>query len=56
MVIDRANDCSNGATCTITVHVDAEINSLQIKDGTFRTGGITIRDRCDATAVCTKTP
>ena len=56
VVIDRANDCSNHATCTITVHIDAENNSLQINDATFRTGKFTIRDRCDATAVCMKTP
>lgn len=57
VVIDRANDCSRGATCTITLHIDAEINSLQINDGTFRSPfGTTIRDKCDATAVCVKTP
>lgn len=57
VVIDRANECSNGATCTITLHNDAEINTLQINDGTFRDPfGNTIRDKCDATAVCVKTP
>jgi hypothetical protein len=56
VVIDRANDCSNHATCAITVHIDAEINSLRIKDAPFRSGGIMILDHCDATAVCTKSP
>ncbi len=57
VVIDRANDCSNGAICTITLHNDAVINSLQINDGTFRSPfGITVRDRCDRTALCTKSP
>lgn len=56
VVMDRANDCSNGATCTLTLHNNATINSLQIEDATFRTFGTTIRDRCTATAVCTKSP
>ena len=56
VVMDRANDCSNHATCSITVHNEAQINSLQIRDRAFRLGSTVFRDLCDATAVCTKTP
>jgi hypothetical protein len=57
VVIDRANECSNHATCTITVHVEAQINSLAIRNRNFRWDSQTfVRNRCDATAVCTMTP
>ena len=69
VVVDRGNQCTTGATCTIVVNTDgsspynvppATINSLKVNDGGFRVhakGGrsIVIGDRCDATAVCTKT-
>jgi hypothetical protein len=39
------------------VHIEAQINSLQIRDrGFVFPDGTLITNRCDATAVCTTTP
>ena len=36
LVIDRANQCSNHATCTLAVHMQAQISDLQFRDKGFR--------------------
>jgi hypothetical protein len=62
VVIDRANECTDGATCSLIVHMQADIRVLQFRDKAFTyvidnpTGPNSIADRCDATSVCVKTP
>ena len=57
VVIERANECGNQAICRITVNTSgAAIKSLQIRDKTVSAFGTTFRNRCDSTAICSKTP
>ena len=57
VVIERANECGNQAICRITVNTSgAEIKSLQIRDKTISAFDTIFRNRCDSTAICSKTP
>ena len=57
VVIERANECGNQAICRITVNTSqAQIKSLQIRDKTISAFDTIFRNRCDSTAICSKTP
>lgn len=56
VLIERANECSDYATCTNTVHIQATIKHLQFRDKTLSVNGETFTARCDATASCANTP
>jgi hypothetical protein len=61
VVVTVANQCTNGATCTIAVDgFGASFKSFKIRRGvvfgTYNLEGINIQNRCDASSACTVAP